>query len=218
MEYQSLLQLTLELEGLLTLRIHRSGDAEGANLTELDDMISARIRALAASQHSAELSAEPSISDNSDNSDNSDRSDRSEKSDQSEKSDIPDTSVKSDQSVPSEDDAEIAADALDEETLLADGTPAVTEAIGDRQPAESLYDRLARERAANLSKAFSLNDKFRFRRELFHNSQAEMDEAIEALSQMTTADEAFEYIYDDLCLSPDSPDVKDFMDIITKHF
>ena len=80
MEYQSLLQLTLELEGLLTLRIHRSGDAEAANLPELDDMISARIRALAASQHSAELSAEPSISDTSDNSDNSDNSDVSDQS------------------------------------------------------------------------------------------------------------------------------------------
>lgn len=172
MEYQSLLQLTLELEGLLTLRINRAGDADAANIDVLDDMISAHIAQLSGCCVLPEISEEVE---------------------------------------PVEEIAEITPDsAIDEETQAeftpaapeasaAPETPAVsempaaTDAIGDRQPAESLYDRLARERAANLTKAFSLNDKFRFRRELFRNSQQEMEEAIEALSQMTTADEAAEY-------------------------
>lgn len=218
MEYKSLLQLTLELEGLLTLRMNRSGEKDTDNLAELDDMILAKIAELSRITDSLDIAEESVIT-------------------------AAEEAVETQEAEETQEAAEVADNALEEEEALAEGTPEpaptatepvapstspavpasepsvqAVEAIGDRQPAESLYDRLARERAANLSKAFSLNDKFRFRRELFRNSQQEMDEAIEALSQMTTADEAAEYIYDDLCLSPDSPDVKDFMDIITKHF
>ena len=203
MEYQSLLQLTLELEGLLTLRINRAGDADAANIDVLDDMISAHIAQLSGCCVLPEISEEVEPAE--------------------EIAEItPDSAI--DEETPAELTPVAPEPSAAPEPSVAPETPAVSEmpaapdAIGDRQPAESLYDRLARERAANLTKAFSLNDKFRFCRELFRNSQQEMEEAIEALSQMTTADEAAEYIYDDLCLSPDSPDVKDFMDIITKHF
>ena len=197
MEYQSLLQLTLELEGLLTLRINRAGDDAVANIDVLDDMISAHIAQLSGCCVLPEISEEVEPAE--------------------EIAEItPDSAI--DEETPAEFTPAAPEPSAAPETPAVSEMPAATDAIGDRQPAESLYDRLARERAANLTKAFSLNDKFRFCRELFRNSQQEMEEAIEALSQMTTADEAAEYIYDDLCLSPDSPDVKDFMDIITKHF
>lgn len=82
----------------------------------------------------------------------------------------------------------------------------------------SLDEKLARERARDIFRAFTLNDKFRFRRELFRNSQEEFDETLNIISQMSTIEEAQEYIYDDLCWDPANEDVKAFMDVVTKHF
>ena len=65
---------------------------------------------------------------------------------------------------------------------------------------------------------FTLNDKFRFRRELFRDSQEEFDDALRVISGMSDVSEAEEYVYDDLCLDPDNEDVKAFMDVIIKHF
>ena len=92
------------------------------------------------------------------------------------------------------------------------------ESATEAEPALTLEEKLARQRAKDLSRAFTLNDKFRFRRELFRGSQEELDDAINVISQMTTVAEAEEYVYDDLCLDPANEDVKAFMDIIVKHF
>lgn len=227
-DYDRLLRLTLELEGILTLRVNRRDTIDATNAARLDEMIDHLLAELGNSrpakvtEEKEELStekpeteqsekleqskpSEPSktieiseLSDNSDNSDNSNDSDSSDNSDNSEPSD----------------NSLIAEAAIEEEAADAD-TPST---IGELSPSMSLNDRLAREKAADLSGAFSLNDRFRFRRELFRGSQQEMDEAIEALSQMSTAEEAREYIYDDLCLDPADDNVKAFMEIITNHF
>lgn len=66
--------------------------------------------------------------------------------------------------------------------------------------------------------AFSINDSFRFRRELFGNSAAEMADAINLAEAMQTFDEAEEYFYGDLVWDKDSEEVKEFMTIIRNHF
>lgn len=113
----------------------------------------------------------------------------------------------------------IADSALAEEKMMATQpvpeTPVVNDTIGTPL---SLEEKLARERARDIFRAFTLNDKFRFRRELFRNSQEEFDEALEVIAQMSTIDEAGEYIYNDLCLDPGNEDVKAFMDLLAKHF
>ena len=87
-------------------------------------------------------------------------------------------------------------------------------------PAETirLDEKLARENSRNLRKAFSLNDKFRFRRELFSNSESEMTEAINTIEAMSSVDEALDYFYNDLNWDKSSQEVKDFIEIITHHF
>lgn len=72
--------------------------------------------------------------------------------------------------------------------------------------------------ARDLRKAFTLNDKFLFRRELFGGSDQEFSDTIDLLSAMHSLDEAREYLFDDLQWDPKSDVVKDFMDIITNHF
>jgi hypothetical protein len=77
---------------------------------------------------------------------------------------------------------------------------------------------LARQGSKDLKKAFTLNDKFRFRRELFGNSNTEMSEAIDMVSAMVTYDEATDYFYNDLGWDANDEHVKDFMTIIANHF
>lgn len=70
----------------------------------------------------------------------------------------------------------------------------------------------------DLRKAFTLNDKFLFRRELFGGSDSEFSDTIDLLSAMHSLDEAREYLFDDLQWDPKNEVVKDFMAIITNHF
>lgn len=137
------------------------------------------------------------------------------------------------------DDKAIAASVLVEETEDAGGTvapeaPAVQDApavkeesapapatINDSMGAESqltLDERLARERAADISKAFTLNDRFRFRRELFRNSDEEFKETLDVIGSMSSMEEAEDYFFNDLCWDPAKEEVKEFMAVVAKHF
>ena len=56
-----------------------------------------------------------------------------------------------------------------------------------------------------LRKAFSLNDRFRFRRELFGNSDAEMNDTLNLVEAMLNREEACDYFYHDLQWDRDNP-------------
>lgn len=112
----------------------------------------------------------------------------------------------------------IAANVLAEERGDADVT---AQTVNDTLSADSqltLDEKLARERAADISKAFTLNDRFRFRRELFRNSDEEFRETLEVIGSMASMEEAEDYFFNDLCWDPSSPEVKEFMSIVAKHF
>lgn len=64
----------------------------------------------------------------------------------------------------------------------------------------------------------TVNDKFRFRRELFSNSDVDLAEALQIAAQMSSAEEAEDYFYNDLCFDPENDTVKDFMRVVAKHF
>ena len=98
--------------------------------------------------------------------------------------------------------------------------PPVFSNIPDEQPEEELRvdEILHRNLSKNLRKAFSLNDHFRFRRELFSNSEGEMNDALNLVEAMQSFDEAEEYFYEDLGWDRENEDVTDFMEVIKKHF
>lgn len=81
-----------------------------------------------------------------------------------------------------------------------------------------LDEVLQRTLSKDLSQAFSLNDRFRYRRELFSNSEVEMRNTINMVEAMQSFAEAEEYFYGDLEWDSESPEVKDFMTIIRNHF
>lgn len=64
----------------------------------------------------------------------------------------------------------------------------------------------------------TINDKFRFRRELFGNSDVDLADALQIASQMSSIEEIEDYFYNDLCFDPANDTVKDFIRVITsKH-
>ena len=65
---------------------------------------------------------------------------------------------------------------------------------------------------------FSLNDKFRFRRELFSNSEAAFRDSLSLLETMSDLSEAYDYFYTDLGWDPESEDVKAFIAITERYF
>ena len=85
-------------------------------------------------------------------------------------------------------------------------------------PSVRLDEKLARNNSKNLRKAFSLNDKFRFRRELFSNSDTEMTDTLNLIEAMSSYSEAEEYFFTDMQWDPKLPEVEDFMLIIKNHF
>lgn len=66
--------------------------------------------------------------------------------------------------------------------------------------------------------AFCLNDRFRFRRELFGNSDAEFAAAMNQIAAMENYDEAEEYFIGQLGWDPENQEVTDFMEIIRGYF
>lgn len=70
----------------------------------------------------------------------------------------------------------------------------------------------------SLTSCFSINDNFRFRRELFGNSAQAMKMALESVSEMQTMSDAEEFFYEELQWNPENPVVQEFMVIIDRFF
>lgn len=77
---------------------------------------------------------------------------------------------------------------------------------------------LAQQNSKDLKKAFTINDRFRFKRELFGNSDNDFVDAINLVSAMQSLTEAEEYFYEDLGWDSESEEVQEFMSIIINHF
>ncbi len=78
--------------------------------------------------------------------------------------------------------------------------------------------KLAQQYSKDLKKAFTLNDRFRFKRELFGNSDNDFADALNLVSAMQSLTEAEEYFYGDLGWDPESEEVQEFMSVIINHF
>lgn len=70
----------------------------------------------------------------------------------------------------------------------------------------------------DLRRSFTLNDRFRFRRELFGNNDNEFTDALNLVSAMNSLSEAEEYFYEDLGWDASNEEVKEFISIISRHF
>ena len=78
-------------------------------------------------------------------------------------------------------------------------------------------EKLQRAMARELRRAFSLNDRFRFRRELFRGNDALMDDALRRIEGMTSYAEAERYFLQDLGWDADDATAADFLAIVRNH-
>lgn len=64
----------------------------------------------------------------------------------------------------------------------------------------------------------TLNDRFRFTRELFNSSSASYDSTIKLLSSFSSIEQVIDYLKDEMRFEMDSQTVKDFVDILSYGF
>lgn len=79
-------------------------------------------------------------------------------------------------------------------------------------------DKLFRKMTGDIRRAFSLNDKFLFRRELFGNNNRQYDEALDLISEMNSFEETRSYFLNQYGWDTDNPHVDRFLKIIANHF
>ncbi|MBR5101621.1 MAG: hypothetical protein IK092_00675 [Muribaculaceae bacterium] len=79
-------------------------------------------------------------------------------------------------------------------------------------------EKLQRTLSRDMHKAFSVNDRFRFRRELFSNSDVEMEDALNMIEAMKCYEEAEDYFYNTLGWNDNNEEVALFMAIVRNHF
>ncbi|MDE6391635.1 MAG: hypothetical protein K2L26_09495 [Duncaniella sp.] len=207
-EYRRLAALAMEVEGLLLLLESRSGEDTSMVLELLGEkaaMLQGGIMALPCPCRQAEAEIENKTACEA----------KAEAAKAEEKAGEKAEAVKAQEEIKAE--APVASEAC--ETQEASVTPVLRPTVGEAlETPETLDERIARERARDIKKAFTINDKFRFRRELFHDSQEEFDETLDIISGMASFGEAEEYFYDDLCWNPSDTEVMAFMETVSRHF
>lgn len=128
----------------------------------------------------------------------------------------------SEEEISEEEDVSVEADEEIADEEIADDAEPITaddfENDEEDEEAMRLDEALQRNMSKDLRHAFSLNDRFRYRRELFGNSDSVMNDTLNLIDSMSTFDEAEDYFYNDLEWEHDSPEVADFMVIIKNHF
>ncbi|MDR0745227.1 MAG: hypothetical protein LBF17_01880 [Mediterranea sp.] len=72
--------------------------------------------------------------------------------------------------------------------------------------------------AAELSKGLTLNDTFRFSRELFNGDKNEMNRVLQEISRMNSFTDVVSYLSSQTAWDEESDAVKDFVELLKKYF
>ena len=80
----------------------------------------------------------------------------------------------------------------------------------------SLNDILEKKNLSDFRKAFSLNDRFRFRRELFGGNEEKMNKAISDLNDLSSYEESVTYLNKVLNWNIEDASVADFIKLLEK--
>lgn len=82
----------------------------------------------------------------------------------------------------------------------------------------SLNEILEKKNLSDFRKAFSLNDRFRFRRELFGGDEDRMNKAISELNDIHSYEESISFLHNELHWNIEDDAVADFLKLIEKRF
>jgi len=89
---------------------------------------------------------------------------------------------------------------------------------GDNIAHPSFNDLLEKKKLSDLRRAFSLNDVFRYRRELFGGKEELMNSVIGVLNKKQSLKESIAFIEEKLHWDLESPAVKDFIKVLEKRY
>ena len=81
-----------------------------------------------------------------------------------------------------------------------------------------LNDLLEKNNLSDFRKALSLNDRFRFRRELFGGDEERMNKAINELNELHSYEDSISYLNDELKWNIEDEAVADFIKLLEKRF
>lgn len=109
--------------------------------------------------------------------------------------------------------ADIAAD-----TQNADIDSPINIELDENNCIDVNQSAFARSARGDIRKMFTLNDNYKFRRQLFDNSQQQYADTLSKVELMNSMADAESYIYDTMGLDRDNADVKDFMTIVAAYF
>lgn len=99
-----------------------------------------------------------------------------------------------------------------------DGVSTVPESKTEEHYMMRVDEMIHRQSSRDLKKAFSLNDRFRYIREIFDNNANFFDETINNVDMLSNLDEVYEYLLSDIGLNHEDETVKEFLAIVYNHF
>ena len=118
-----------------------------------------------------------------------------------------------------EEEADAYVPAQEPVSILDDAKPDVeeVETIVTEQQQEPVVAEPKPQPVAAEPVKLTLNDKFRFRRSLFNGSDTEMQDALTTIATLSDMNEITDYLYNDLCLDSEDPEVIDFLEVIENN-
>lgn len=112
-----------------------------------------------------------------------------------------------------EDNTDGVLNAEEETEVIPEPAPEPVRPLSDTLKVDEL---IARKESADLRRAFTLNDKFRFRRTIFGGSDEKFSQTLQQLEAMPDFDTAISHLED--ILPENGEDNEDFIAIIKAHF
>lgn len=79
-------------------------------------------------------------------------------------------------------------------------------------------DLLAKQSLSDFRKALNLNDRFRFRRELFAGDEQKMNQVLSDLNDLHSYEDSIKYLNERLKWNVDDPSVADFLKLLEKRY
>jgi len=92
------------------------------------------------------------------------------------------------------------------------------EDLAEKRLSASLNEIIGKKNLSDFRKAFSLNDRFHFRRELFGGDEERMNKAIAELNEINSYEESITYLNETLRWNVEDEAVSDFINLLEKRF
>lgn len=121
----------------------------------------------------------------------------------------------------SEKPVEESVQAISEPTVTPiEPTPVMAEPKSKEPERSGLFlnDLIEKQNLSDFRKAFSLNDRFRFRRELFGGDEVRMNKVINDLNDLHSYDDSINYLNNELNWNLEDEAAADFVKLIEKRF